>query len=250
MYKFKEKKIPKSITNVWGKELIDEGMRFYVGDYSWLPEYNAIVDWLADNKNKGLLCAGDFGLGKTVICTQILTALFDEWKWDYISVSAYEMARKVDEIKKHEIIIIDDIGVEGESVIYGEHRQIFNEIVDFAEREGHLLILTSNLSLKEMQKKYGIRTIDRLKKNTKAVVFQGKSLRGRQDEKDSKSFAYGVAFDSEEKADAFAKDQEAIRDGIVNGRFRFYDEYAQEAYEMNEALQLQRDVVYKYETAE
>lgn len=177
MFKFKEKKQPRHIENAWGRELIDEGMKCFVGDYEWLPEYDGLVSWLADNKNKGLLCVGDFGRGKSLFCENILTAMFDAWGWRYISVSAYEIARKVDEIKTHDVVIIDDIGVEGEAVIYGEHRYIFNEIVDYAEKNGVLLILTSNLSNDELTRKYGIRTVDRMRKITEAIVFQGKSLR-------------------------------------------------------------------------
>ena len=246
MYTFKEKKTPKRINNAWGRELIDEGMSFYVGKYTWLQCYDEIVEWLADNGGKGLLCVGDFGLGKTFICTKILTAMFDEWKWDYICVSAYEMSRRVDDVKKHEIIIIDDFGVEGEAVVYGEHRHIFNEIVDFAERNGIMLILTSNLSVEEMQKKYGVRTVDRLKKITKAVVFEGKSLRGSTKGEAKPSYAYGVCFDTLQQADDFAAEQERIREGVENGTIRLFDDWAQDAYELNEALELIGNVAYKY----
>lgn len=246
MYKFKEKKEQKRIANAWGRELIDEGMRYYVGNYSWLPCYDEIVNWLADNKGRGLLCLGDFGLGKTVICTQILTAMFDEWKWDYISISAYEISRKVDEVKKHEIILIDDIGVEGESVIYGEHRHIFNEIVDYAERERCLLILTSNLSGEEMIKKYGVRTVDRLKQMTKAVYFKGKSFRDSQKVEATHPYAYGVRFDTLEEADGFAREQERIRDSIENGSISIFDEDARDAFEMMEALAEKNGVDFKY----
>lgn len=246
MYTFKEKKTPRRINNAWGRELIDEGMSFYVGDYTWLQCYDEIVEWLADNGGKGLLCVGDFGLGKTVICTQILPVMFDEWKWDYISVSAYEISRKIDEIKKHDLIIIDDFGVEGEAVVYGERRHIFNEIVDFAERNGVLLILTSNLNAEEMQKKYGIRTLDRLKKITKAVVFEGKSLRDGTKGEIKYSYAYGVRFDTLEEADRFADEQKAIREGIENGTIKLFDGWAEDAFYLQEALSLVGDVAYKY----
>lgn len=250
MYKFKEKKEPKRIANAWGRELIDEGMKYYVGNYSWLPCYDEIVNWLADNNGRGLLCLGDFGLGKTVICTQIITAMFDEWKWDYISVSAYELSRKVDEIKKHDIIIIDDIGVEGEAVIYGEHRHILNEIVDFAERESALLIVTSNLSGEEMKGKYGIRTVDRLRKITKGVYFKGASLRNNYSSSNNNSpsmfYAYGLGFKTEKEADEFAAEQERIRDGIEKGSIMLFDKDASDAYELMEALSERNGTAYKY----
>lgn len=247
MFKFKAKKTPQEICNTMGRQLLEEGLSFYAGDYRWLPAYDEIVEWIAGNNGRGLLCVGNYGLGKTVICTKILPAMFDAWGWDYIIVSAYEMSRKIDEMKRHDIVVVDDFGVEGEAVIYGERRHIFNELVDFAEREGVLLILTSNLTGEEMRMKYGVRTLDRLRQITRAVVFQGESLRSEEKEKVVKLYVNGVAFSTVEEADAFEQKQTEIRAGIKEGRYRLYDDWAQEAYEMNEALELREGVVYKYE---
>lgn len=245
MYEFKERRRPKRINNAWGKELIEQGMRFYVGEFKWIDAYDEIVDWLEDNRSMGLVCAGDFGLGKTIICGSILTAMFDEWKWDYISVSAYELSQKVDEIKKHDLVIIDDIGVEGEAVIYGERRHIFNEIVDYAEKNGTLLILTTNLNGKELAKKYGIRTLDRLNHITRAVVFHGKSER-KPNTSGKLQYVFGQCFDNGEDADRFEEEQMRIRNGLSEGRFTLYDDWARDAYETNEALEEKNGIVFKY----
>lgn len=50
--------------------------------------------------------------------------------------------------------------------------------MDAAEKQGKLLLLTSNLSAAELMKKYGERTLDRLRALTKCVIFKGKSMRG------------------------------------------------------------------------
>lgn len=174
---FEPKKEIRRFENAYGKELIENGMSFYVGDYKWLSAYNDVVNWLSDNQQKGLMCVGDFGLGKSLICEKIIPAMMRSWNWEVFVISAYDMSKRIDEIKKYDIVVIDDFGVEGESVIYGEHRHIFNEIVDWAEKNGVMLILTSNLSLEEMKKKYGVRVVDRLNKITKPVIFSGDSLR-------------------------------------------------------------------------
>lgn len=174
---FEPKKEIKRFENAYGKELIDEGMKFYVGEYKWLPAYDDIVSWLADNNGKGLLCVGDFGLGKSLICEKIIPAMMRGWGWEVFCVSAYDMSKRIDEIKLHDVVVIDDFGVEGESVIYGERRHIFNEIVDWAEKNGVMLILTSNLSVEDMKAKYGDRVVDRLNKITHPVIFYGESLR-------------------------------------------------------------------------
>lgn len=63
------------------------------------------------------------------------------------------------------------------SVKYGEKRLSFAELVDEAEKKGKLLIISTNLSLSELQQKYGERTVDRLRAITTPVVFKGDSLR-------------------------------------------------------------------------
>ena len=81
-------------------------------------------------------------------------------------------------MKKKQIISIDDVGTENDFFKFGERRQPFIELVDFAEKKDKLLIITTNLTIDELQIKYGIRTIDRLRAITKVVHFIGKSLRG------------------------------------------------------------------------
>ena len=48
------------------KQFVEEVLRFALGDYTWLPEYDQIIDWMSDNKGKGLILIGKKGLGKTV----------------------------------------------------------------------------------------------------------------------------------------------------------------------------------------
>lgn len=159
-------------------ELI-RGLQYCINEYSWLPEYNEVVEWLTDNKGRGLLCYGNCGRGKTVICKRIILFLLTHYYNKIMSCyDAQDINKDIDGIKSKHIICIDDIGVEKESVKYGEKRMAFPEIVDECEKKGHLLIVTTNLSLNEIAEKYGERTMDRLVAITKRVEFKGKSLRG------------------------------------------------------------------------
>ena len=88
-----------------------------------------------------------------------------------------QLNANLDTVKQKHIIYIDDIGTEFLSVKYGEKRLSFAELVDEAEKKGKLLIVTTNLSLSELQQKYGERTLDRLRAITTPVVFKGDSLR-------------------------------------------------------------------------
>lgn len=165
----------------------------------WLDSYDQIIDWLKDNKNKGLLLMGNVGRSKTTaahVVRDLLTRA--KFKFRIDCLTAYEMNREYRKIIRdpeidpdnilfpHSVerwgdpsaLFIDDIGVEDECFSFGERSIVFNEIVDHAERIGRLLIVTTNLNTEELRNKYGDRTIDRLKELTKPIVLTGDSLRG------------------------------------------------------------------------
>ncbi len=140
--------------------------------------YRPIVDWMTDNKGKGLLMFGGCGLGKSVIGMYILPLLIKDVHKKVVNIfSAQELNKKIDEILKLNIIYIDDIGTEDNLNSYGNKRMPFAELCDDAEKKGKLLILTTNLSIDELTERYGDRVVDRLIATTKAVPFIGDSLR-------------------------------------------------------------------------
>lgn len=140
--------------------------------------YRPIVDWMTDNKGKGLLMFGGCGLGKSVIGMYILPLLIKDVHKKVVNIfSAQELNKKIDEILKLHIIYVDDIGTEDNINSYGNKRMPFAELCDAAEKKGKLLILTTNLSIDELTERYGDRVTDRLIATTKAVPFTGDSLR-------------------------------------------------------------------------
>ena len=161
------------------KELLWSGLRHFEGDNArWLREYEDVARWLENNEGKGLLCYGNCGRGKSLICWKIIPVLIhNRYKKVISCYDAQQMNADIDEVKSKHLIYIDDIGTENFSIKYGEKRLAFSEIVDEAEKRGKLLIVTTNLSLKEIEQKYGERTMDRLVAITKRVKFLGESLR-------------------------------------------------------------------------
>ena len=140
--------------------------------------YRPIVDWMTDNKGKGLLMFGGCGLGKSVIGMYILPLLIKDVHKKVVNIfSAQELNQKIDDILKLHIIYVDDIGTEDNLNSYGNKRMPFAELCDAAEKKGKLLILTTNLSIDELTQRYGDRVVDRLIATTKAVPFVGDSLR-------------------------------------------------------------------------
>jgi DNA replication protein DnaC len=161
------------------KRVLWAGIRYFTGENArWLPEYEEVAGWLAGNEGRGLLCFGNCGRGKTLICGKILPLVLNHYCRKVVSCyDAQQMNADLDAVKQKHIIYVDDIGTENLSVKYGEKRLAFAELADEAEKKGKLLILTTNLTIDELREKYGERTIDRLRAITKTVLFSGESLR-------------------------------------------------------------------------
>lgn len=170
-------------------ERLKAGLRHFVGEQAvWLPAYDRVAAWLGDNEGRGLLCVGTCGLGKSVVCTQVLPVLL-HWHFGLQAkvVTATGMNQHIDDLLKYcrqnQVIIIDDLGKEPVRV-YG--RSPFFELCDAAERTGTLLVISTNLSTtptsdrryaSSIQARYGDAVISRLRSITKVVVFEGEDMR-------------------------------------------------------------------------
>ena len=166
------------------RERMREALQRHIGPgYQWLPAYDRIADWLSDNRGRGLLCVGASGTGKTFLCKRILPVILG--RADIPFVSAPDMHKNIDTFVKNRIVIIDDLGREPEKV-YGERNLSFLRLCDAAEQNGNILIITTQLSTTpvrdpryptSIQERYGTDVLDRLRAVTRAVLFEGKSLR-------------------------------------------------------------------------
>lgn len=168
-------------------ERMHNGLRHYLGEKAqWIPAYDEVVSWLKDNKGRGLLCFGTTGLGKTTICRDIIPVLLG--KNNIVSVTAMEMGQRIDELLKARCVIIDGLGKEAvQETVNFRRRMPFYELCDAAERNGILLIITTNLATTavpdnplysdSIEHRYGPEVLSRLRAITKAVIFKGKDLR-------------------------------------------------------------------------
>ena len=155
------------------------GIKMFCGENTkWLPDYERVADWLSDNKGRGLLLSGKCGLGKSLIGMRIIPLLLSYYYRKIIFIyTAQELSSKPDEIMSHHIIYIDDVGTEDVSNIYGNKRIPFAELVDAAEREGKLLIISTNLDEEHLKEKYGERVVDRLHAIVRKITISGTSMR-------------------------------------------------------------------------
>lgn len=180
--------------------LLMRGLAYAIGPKAqWLPEYDAVADWLSDNQGKGLMCIGDCGRGKTIITRDILPLVFKNYiqihdaqtgYWFhpvYSYFQAKELKSRWDEIVRGKIICIDDVGTEPIAKVYGETHNYFSELVDLCNDRDKLLICSTNLTHAQLfgGEEDGIvyparcdqRTFSRLVGNTVRVYFEGEDLR-------------------------------------------------------------------------
>ena len=144
----------------------------------WLPEYDEVADWLTSNQGRGLFMYGNCGRGKTLIGQYVLPALLLKYYNKITSTyNVQEMNANLDLVLKKHIISLDDIGTEEVSNNFGNKRMAFAEIMDAAEKEGKLIIASSNLDAADISSRYGDRVLDRIVACTRRIAFNGKSLR-------------------------------------------------------------------------
>lgn len=174
-------KVQISIPNA--KKALSETMKYilkYDGkEMIWIEPYNEVAEWLSDNKGLGLFMYGNCGLGKSVLARYVLPAIILQELNKVVTV--YDMNylnANIDEALAKRIICLDDVGTEEMSVKYGERRLAFAEIMDMAEKNNNLVIVTTNLNMDDLRNRYGDRVLDRIKSTTKRVLFTGKSFRG------------------------------------------------------------------------
>ena len=127
---------------------------------------------------RGLFLFGNCGRGKSILCRFALPAILLKYCRKVVTVlDIQDMNRDIDLALSKHILSLDDIGTEEISVKYGERRLAFAEIMDAAEKQGKLVIVSTNLGESELRERYGDRVLDRVRAITTRVLFTGKSLR-------------------------------------------------------------------------
>lgn len=136
------------------------------------PSLSSIVDWLKDNKGKGLFLYGACSQGKTILARYILPAIFSDKLHKIVNYyPMVEANRQPDEVKSHKIISLDDVGTEEMFTEYGNKRHSFNEIIDAVEQQDKLAIITTNYSYDDIEQRYGTRTLERILATCIPVCF-------------------------------------------------------------------------------
>ncbi len=150
------------------------------GKFEMLPEYKDVIQWLSSSEGKGLLMTGANGRGKTAILKGVIPLIFkskgyvlrvlNSTEIDYNSFQQYLNSKK--------FIAIDEIGKDSVIKDYGNEKDPVEAAIDHCEDRMKLLLMTSNLTGEQIKERYGNRTLSRIKRLCKIVVFKGRDYRG------------------------------------------------------------------------
>lgn len=110
-------------------------------------------------QNIGILFYGDVGTGKSFLACAIANALLG--RLVSVSVTNFprilnslqgsfddERQKRIDRLQRYSLLVIDDLGVERDTSYSAE--QVYN-VIDTRARSGKPVIITTNLSLKDLQ---------------------------------------------------------------------------------------------------
>ena len=163
------------------KEMFVKSFKHYdrtIDTYNHLPAYDEIIDWMVDNKGRGLMLMGECGLGKSTILKYVIPAIFHTTRNKVlICIPAKELS--IIERNEKPFILIDDLGTENIKIDFGTRIDAIADAISYAEDSSKTLLTSTNLTPKALKVKYDERTLDRLRR-CKVVKFEGESLRAKQ----------------------------------------------------------------------
>lgn len=161
-------------------------------DDSTAEKVRKAAKWLCGDYKVGLLLYGSIGSGKTTLAKAICnligilygSSLSSERKGVY-RVSALELAKRIlddstflSRLKNQEMLFIDDVGTEPESVkSWGNEFSPVTELL-YARYDRMLFtIATSNLGDDDFADRYGVRISDRMEEMFERIRYTRKSYR-------------------------------------------------------------------------
>lgn len=157
------------------------------GEYGRL--LTEIGNWMYFMQKPGLLLVGTVGSGKTTFMNAVANlygvAGFEKFGSPvfFKRIDAIDLNRAVTEddirkIKETPMLAIDDLGTENViTKIYGNELSPITEVIYHRYNRKMLTLITTNLTMKQITERYGIRIADRFRETMQIVYFRGESYR-------------------------------------------------------------------------
>lgn len=143
-----------------------------------------VAQWMFESPKRGLLLFGTTGNGKTTMLNAIKAILFDCTYaeaadiWSDARQTKEEAEYRMLEYMTSPILIIDDLGAEPEICkVYGENRYPLESVIARRYRSLLTTIIASNLTLEQIEHRYGTRMFDRMMEMYDRIVYRGPSYR-------------------------------------------------------------------------
>lgn len=167
--------------------------RRYTDNAATRQHIASVARWLTSEDTRfGLLIYGTIGNGKTTLLNAIQRTInilydsaFQSQQHAVLSVSALDVAKRarddngsLDALKTCPLLHIDDIGCEPATMkVWGNEVSPITEIL-YARYDRQLYtVCTSNLSLVDIEHRYGSRIADRFREMFDTIAFEEESFR-------------------------------------------------------------------------
>jgi DNA replication protein DnaC len=151
--------------------------------FHYLYKY-VTLDKFPDDLDKGILVAGSFGIGKTLIMTAFFNMINDFKIKNVLMINAkilaYLIAKDHMEFKKYSkgILFIDDLGKEATNInTFGTVTNPIADLITVRYEKNALTFATGNMKLESYEKNYGGSIYDRMKAMFNIIELEGKSKR-------------------------------------------------------------------------
>ncbi|MBR1377986.1 MAG: ATP-binding protein [Bacteroidaceae bacterium] len=180
------------LTVAYKNVVCSRGRKFLDDDDTRL-HISKTAEWLTSNKNRvGLLLYGTRGNGKTSLALaiqKVINTLFDssyaEERHGVTTVSALDIANLAKNesayykrVCEAELLHIDDLGCEPASIkVYGNETSPITDMLYYRYDHQLYTVITSNLSLEDIEERYGSRLADRFYEMFDRIAFSGRSYR-------------------------------------------------------------------------
>jgi DNA replication protein DnaC len=166
----------------------DKGKKAAIDAVIDLVDHGYVLD--AQLPKPGLVLSGDFGRGKTGLLTPVLRHHVEQGRtglwvevYDFIAevqrgYSDGQSNARMDAAQRADIILLDDLGdkARGKEET-DDRRRIVYQLINYRHNHKLPMLITTNLTGKEMAVQFGARTFERIVESCAWVSMSGKNLR-------------------------------------------------------------------------